>query len=405
MAIKAGQILHSANGFVVDRIQTGGVSNLNIPEEKIYELGNYETVATVRDVADLSFDVESLDVSTELEALVLGIDPTTTVDGDAFDFASALPMDVVSPFKAAGAFTVVKGIVVPYLTLESVTYRFGVRQNSTQQFSFKGDSVYCVPGTPRFQEITLVNNTLTYSFSNTALKYVESGDDYYALSVCVKNPTTNVSKRLFLGSDYTNTNTGLTLLEDFYDLGYTKLHITYGTATVDTYAQGVHQDVSVKPAAVRGKDIDVYVKDTNLATPAFVRWSGVQSFEVSRRVNLEADEELGNYHYVAQDYDTAEVSGSVVIKPTNDDDLYDKLRQISNVPSTTEVIGPYSSVPLEVELRVSDPDTGDLLKTIYVEDARFALPNMQGQVQQKSQVTLAFTSDGGNMVPYQGARP
>lgn len=405
MAIKAGQILHSANGFVVDRIQTGGVSNLNIPEEKIYELGNYETVATVRDVADLSFDVESLDVSTELEALVLGIDPTTTVDGDAFDFASALPMDVVSPFKAAGAFTIVKGIVVPYLTLESVTYRFGVRQNSTQQFSFKGDSVYYVPGTPRFQEITLVNNTLTYSFSNTALKYVESGDDYYALSVCVKNPTTNVSKRLFLGSDYTNTNTGLTLLEDFYDLGYTKLHITYGTATVDTYAQGVHQDVSVKPAAVRGKDIDVYVKDTNLATPAFVRWSGVQSFEVSRRVNLEADEELGNYHYVAQDYDTAEVSGSVVIKPTNDDDLYDKLRQISNVPSTTEVIGPYSSVPLEVELRVSDPDTGDLLKTIYVEDARFALPNMQGQVQQKSQVTLAFTSDGGNMVPYQGARP
>jgi hypothetical protein len=65
VAIKAGQIIHDAQGFVVDRIQTGGVSNLNIPEEKIYELGNFFTVATIRDIPDLSFDLESLDVSTE----------------------------------------------------------------------------------------------------------------------------------------------------------------------------------------------------------------------------------------------------------------------------------------------------------------------------------------------------
>src|SRR5262245_12357278 len=258
MAIKAGQILHDVDGFVVDRIQTGGVSSLNIPEEKIYELGNYQAVATVRDVADLSFDIESLDVSTEIESLILGKDPTVAVEGDEFDFVESLPMDVISPFKAgSGNFDIVKGVAVPYLTLESATYRFGVRQNSTQQYTFKGDAVYYIPGSPRSQKEPLASGP-TFAFDDPALKYVESGDDLYALSVCVKNEATNTYKRLFIGDHYTNTATQLTLLDDFVAQGYDTIHFVYGTAVVDNYPQTVHEGVSVKPATVRGKDIDVY---------------------------------------------------------------------------------------------------------------------------------------------------
>src|SRR5690606_24694145 len=106
MAIRSGAILHDANGFTVDRIQTGGVSNLTVSEEKIYEVGNYLAVATVRDTADLSFDVESLDCSTEFEALLLGRDPGATSPGDSFDFFESLPLDIISPFKANGAFNI-----------------------------------------------------------------------------------------------------------------------------------------------------------------------------------------------------------------------------------------------------------------------------------------------------------
>ena len=35
----------------------------------------------------------------EIEAMILGIDPTTTADGDEFDLSNAIPMDIVSPFK------------------------------------------------------------------------------------------------------------------------------------------------------------------------------------------------------------------------------------------------------------------------------------------------------------------
>jgi hypothetical protein len=367
-------------------------------------LGNYQTVATIRDVADLTFDVESFDMSTEIEAITVGKVPSSVVDGDVIDFNRALPIDITSPFKASGAFNVVKGIAVPHLTLESVTYRFGVGQSATQSFSFRGDTLNYINGTPMYEELTLVNNQLSYSFAHTAQPYIEAGQTNYALSVTCKNVTTGEYKRLFLGIDYTNTSGGITLLEDQFDNGYTSLHVVYGTSTAVDYEQTVHPLASVKPAAVRGKDITVLVHDPRLATPALAQWTGVQSFEVSRRVNLERDEELGNTKIVRQDYDTADVTGSVTVRPANVDDLWDKIRQVAAISSTTQVIGPYSSVALPVEIQVRHPDTGARLKTFFVEDARFQIPATQGQVQQKLEVTFPWTSDGGNLKVYKGAR-
>jgi hypothetical protein len=382
------------------------VSNLNIPQEKIYELGNYQTVATVRDIPDLTFDVESFDVSTEVEALLVGKDPTTTVNNDLFDFAKAIPWDVLSPFKdQSAAFTIAQGVVVPYLTLESAEYRFGVGQNSTQKFTTRGDSIYYVPGVPKQQSFTLSGGVFTYTFSQTALPYVESGSTLYALSACVKNPATGLYKRLFFGQDYTNTTTTITTLVDWFAKGYTQLHVTFGTSTAASYLQTVHQDATVKPAAVKGKDIDVYIKDLTQATPVLTRWTGVQSFDVTWRVQLQNDEEFGNHHYLGQDYDVSETSGTIAVKPQDATDMLAKLRAIANVSSTTAIIGPYSSAPLEMELRIKHPDTGVLLKTLYVPDARFTVPAVSDRVQTKLSLSLPFSSDSGVLKVYQGARP
>lgn len=408
MSIKAGQILHDGNGFVIDRIQTGGVSGLNIPEEKIYELGNYQTVATVRDIPDLTFEMESLDVSTEVEALLHGQDPTGVVDGDVFDFVSAMPLDVVSPFKAGnGAFNVVRGIAVPYLTLENATYRFGVRQNSTQSFTLRGDSIMYAPGTPKFESFS-ISGVGPYTFSDTpTIPFEEAGSTLYAWGVCLKNPATGAYKRLFFdaggANGYTNTATNFTL-QAVPDAAYTEVHVVYGTTAANSYPQTVHEGTSVKPATVRGKDIDVYVSSAS-ATTVLARWSGVQSVEVTRSVSLDNDEEFGNAHYVAQDYDTADVTGNVTIKPTDPADLWEKIAQVANV-ATNEAAGALTSAPLALEIRVYDPDDhSNVLKTLYVPDARFQVPAIQGTVQQKLTTQFNFTSDGGVLEVYQGARP
>lgn len=120
MAIKAGQILHVANHFVVDRIQTGGPGNLNIPQTRVFELGNYQTVGIVRDTPELSFPLDCLDVGTEVEAILTGSStPTSDAAQTEYDLAAAVPMDILSPWKSPYlGFDAVRGVIVPALTLE-----------------------------------------------------------------------------------------------------------------------------------------------------------------------------------------------------------------------------------------------------------------------------------------------
>lgn len=229
---------------------------------------------------------------------------------------------------------------------------------------------------------------------------MDGADSLYVLGMCLIRAD-GTYKRLFFGDDYTNTATTFTLATAA-PVGST-VRVVYGSATAATYNQTVHQGVSVKPAAVRGKDIDVYVGDT-AATPTFTRWSSVQGFEVSWRVNLDNDEEFGNVHYVAQDYDIPEVTGNVTIRPRDPADLWDKIFQVTNTPAN-EVAGPTTSVALPVELRINHPDTGVRMKTLYIPDARFTPPPIQGRVGQKLEAQFNFSSDTGVLKVYRGARP
>ena len=205
--------------------------------------------------------------------------------------------------------------------------------------------------------------------------------------------------------------------EGEYDL----MRVVYGSTTADAISDGsndydpdtdglgtnptgneVHEGVSVKPAAVRPKDIDVFIYPG--ATPTPVRLTSVQSAEVNWSVTLEQDEEFGNSHYVGMDYDTPDVAGSIGVKPYDPADLWAKLAQITGV-DVAEVIGPDTSVPLPMEIRIYHPDDNSIrLKTLYVPDARFQVPGLQGRVQTKLETTLNFTSDQGILKVYNGVR-
>jgi hypothetical protein len=435
LSIKAGAILHDANGYVVDRIQSAGPGSLNIPEEKIYELGNWQTIATVRDIPDLSFDLESFDVSCEFEAILLGLDPTGLSAGQALDLQEHIPIDVISPFKSRrNAFDIVKGLAVPYLTLERATYRYGLRQNAAQQFTLRGDSIYYIPGQPYYEEFaytadaSLATGTAFQLDNNDPILYSEGNDDVYALCVVLVNTDTREFRRLYHdttgASGYTDTNTGEVYVnENLYSAvnpcptgKYNLVRVVYGSETLTDYDPGVnnvgtnpsgntiHQNVSTKPAAVRPKDIDVYIGAPGATAGPFTRMNSVQSAEVNWSVQLENDEEFGNKHYVAQDYDVPDVTGTIGVKPFDPADLWNKLAQITGV-DPAEVIGPELTTPVPIAIVINHPDTGDTMKTIFVPDARFQVPGLQGRIQTKLETSFTFTSDQGLMTVYNGAMP
>lgn len=402
MAIKAGQILHDANGYVINRIQSAGPGNINIPEEKVYELGNFESVCTIRDTPDLSFDLESLAVSTEMEAIITNRDPTATVNGQEFDLVNFQPVDFISPYKSGtNAFDIVTGVVVPNLTIERASYRFGLQSNASQQFTFRGDSIAYVPGTP-YKEVITNTGVGPYSFATTpTISWTESGNVFYAYNITLKNSASNVYKRLFLGTDYTNTSTDFTFTEDLSST-YDEIHVTYGSSTAGTYASTVHKDATVQPCAIRGRDIDIYVGQA-AATETLVKWTGVQSFETTWSVQLENDQEFGNARFVSTDFDVAEVTGSIGIKAADPTELFERINNVAGAASNVTV-GALNSLPLAVEARLKDPDTGAVVKTFYIEDARFTVPSISGRVQSKLETTFNFSSETGSLKIYEGSR-
>lgn len=407
MAIRAGTFLHDAQGFVLDRIQTGGVSNLNIAKTTIYELGDYQAVGNIFDIPDLSFDVTSTDVSCDMEALLHGIQPTAVTSGQLFNFSTIFPLDIISPFRSGnGAFNIVKGISVPYLSLDTVSYNFGVKANAEESFTLRGDAVYYIPGSPYYQKINLAGGTFTYAIANTALPYTESGNTYHILSACVKNTSTGVFQRLFFATDgsatgYTDTGTNITLNTDWFAQGYTSLHVTYGSATATTYLQNVNATTATKPAAIRSKDILLYVGAQSAATPTYIKWSGVQSFKITRKANIINTEEFGNTHYVSSSYDTPDVSGEIVVRPVDIAGLFTLIQQITGTNST-QVSGAISQPLFDLELRVRDPVTGTILKTWNVPDAQFTLPAASGKANTDLDVTIPFFSSTGQLNVFKG---
>lgn len=390
MAIKGGQILHVAGGpagtFVIDRIQTAGVTGINVNEERIEELGNYQTIGTVRDIPDITFEIESYDASTEIESLLTGGD-NSEPDGTLFDLREFVPLDIASPFKANNEYSVAMGVAIPFLNLESVSYSFALQDPASVTVGLRGDSAFYSNG-GIFQEVWTGNGSTTYfPFANgPAYPSMIAGAAYYALSVMIE--TVDGWERQRLGSDYTNTSAGVT----FAVAPPGDIKVIYSSGTAQEFLQGVHD--TVKPAAVRGVNVHVSLNGAN--------WVGVQAASVDWSVSLERDEEFGNPTVVAQDYETPEVTGSVTMKPATVTALISQI-QASQGLSPGEVANATQDPPsADLRIRLADPADGATLKTLRIPDAKFVVPAIQGSVGSKLEVEFPFTSETGVLEIWKG---
>jgi hypothetical protein len=407
VAIKAGQILHIGGGtIVIDRIQTGGPGQLNIPTTRIFELGNYESVAVVRDRPDLSFTLNSLDVSLEIEQfLTKNLVSATTVD-----MSTVTPVNITTAFKPGidmpSPYDIVASVSMPWLTVESISYRFGLTDNASQEVTLRGSEIYYNPNSTFVQEYT-GTNTANQVCSTAHTAYVYNAEDLPRAALCVSLN----GRKLTYGTDYTEARGTLTAGAGTLTVTVLaavpvteKITITYASPFLTNYPQSVHPLATVKPAAVRGKDINVYVGGTGF-NPADIpgskvnRWDGVQAVTLDWRQTLEADEEFGNPNVVSYDpTDVPDLSGTIEVRPSDVANFYKKLRQATGTATATEVIGPNSVVPLSLDVVINHPDTKQPIKWFQIDDARILPPGFQGQVQQKTNVTFNWTSDTGKLL-------
>lgn len=412
MAIKGADLLHVADRVLLERAQTAGPGQVNLNPTKVYELGNYQSIATIFDIPDLTFSVDSFDASAALEAKLCGHDFDADPDGTVYDLSYAKPLDVMSEFKegrlGAAPYDVAGSIGIPFLILEQVNYRFGLTENASQTAQLRGDAIFYNPGSA-FQEHFAGTNTANQTVVLAQPAYPFRGDVINGVRYTLGVKTTS-GRRLRFGTDYTETVTGTnTDGSRSVSVVVTKavpasdgIDVIYSSPTVAQYPQlATHTLPSItRPAAIRGRDIEVFVGGSALGN----RWTSVQSVTCDYRVTLQRDEEFGNYQLVDQDFDVPDVSGTLVIRPRQVQELFDRVRQIASVTSDTEVVGALATTPLEVLIVLHSPDDGSILKSLIVPDARITVPAYSGQVQQKLDVTFNFSSDTGQLRVVKGAR-
>jgi hypothetical protein len=110
MSVHAGEILHVGGNNVIDRIQSAGLGDVNLPIETIREVGNREVVDKIPGEPDFTFTLESFDVSTDLMAWLTGSKPGTSAtsagapgegdaEGTAYDWLDCVFVNVPSPWK------------------------------------------------------------------------------------------------------------------------------------------------------------------------------------------------------------------------------------------------------------------------------------------------------------------
>lgn len=483
MPVKAGQIIHVGNNVaLVDRLQTAGPGNVNIRRETIYELGNYRSVGTVADIPDLSFQMESFDVSCEVEAFLLRKPVGTT---HSYDLAQSRMCNVKGAIKggetSATPYDTVASAAIPGLRLEQMQYRFGVGNNSARQTAtLRGSELYWNPGSCYIQEAVGSGSAgQQVVLTNPAYGTTEGGVTRHTLAV------TAGDTRLVFGADYTETVGALTNGAGSVTVtilaavpATDTIAVVYSSPTVESFPQTVHALVSgvastlsgativgavsltlasatgfavgdtiiidtganaelavisnvagavltvpalvnahasgvavaqyvpiVKPAAIRGRDIDIFIGPaspigTAHATARGAKRTGVQSADVDWRVQLQMDEELGNYHYTNVDFFVPEVSGNLTFRPRDIATLLALVRELGGNTDANQSTGLSGSPLLDVQVAIKNPVDGRVLKRLHIPDARFNVPGYQGRVQQKLDLQSPFKSDTGTLFVY-----
>ncbi len=202
--------------------------------------------------------------------------------------------------------------------MESLSYRFGLRDNASQTVSLRGDSIFYAEASTYQQSAAGTGAAgQTITLANPAIPY--TGDTIagtrFVLGVSLRS-----GKRLTFGSDYTEAVSGtaadgsraVTLTITAPVATTDQVKVIYQSPTVAVYPQASHAlATAVRPAAIKGRDIEVRIGGTAITD----RWSSVQSVGIAQRITLDRDEEFGNAEAVAADLDVPEVTGTVEIKP------------------------------------------------------------------------------------------
>lgn len=420
MSIRAGSIVTVAGRNVVDRLQSAGLGDANIPIETIREVGNDLVVDKVPGEPDFTFSMESWDVSTDLMAFLHGqignqlvteppghADPANT----AYHWEDCEFVNITSPWKrnvgSAGG-NIAAGLLIPAYYPTRLRYRFGVTDNAVQEVELAGGSFYYAQAAP-VEEVAAGDGT-EVDFDTTE----------QARALRLGGPAGTTFQRVFgvlvggslmvRGVDYTESVAGGTASGapavttiTFTDppAALAQVRFLYFTEVAKAYPQAVNADATIKPGAVRGRNIVILVGEDG----SQVRLPGVQTVELEATIDGEVEREMGNPEITGRVVNGTDTTGTVTIRPKDIAAFFNTMALVTG-RDEDEVFdyANFESAPVEIQIQ-NPKNPGEILKSIYIPDGQFQPPGTPARVNQATDFGFQFNSVGGTFIEYKGGRP
>lgn len=417
MSVHAGTIIHVGGRGTLDRLQSAGLGDVRVPVETIREVGNYEIVDKIPGEPDFTFSLESWDVTTELEAFLTGqAGSSSLASGGAADIDDAPGteykwsdcgfVNIISPWKdqvTASAGAIGAGHIVPGFYPTRIRYRFGVTDSAAQEVELSGGSFYYAKTAPVEEFFTGDGADETFQTAEIPRRYRKGGatgtEFKWLFGVIVDGIL------MTQGVDYTVTGAdGSQKTVDFVTAprNGARIRIAYFTESAKAYPQSVHASTIVKPGAVRGRNILIRL---HLAGNVVAQVGGVQSTELEATVEGEVEREFGNEEPTGRTINGRDCNGSVTVRSKDFNAFIRLLSQVTGV-AENEVFGFINLESVGLEIQIQNPkNTGEILKTLWVDDAIFQTPGTDARVNQPTDFAFRWESRSGDFSVFKGARP
>jgi len=417
MSIHAGSILHVGGRNVIDRIQSAGLGDVRIQNDIIREVGNREVIDKVPQDPDFTFTLESLDVSTELEAWLTG-DPGQAGGGSAaapgfddpegteYDWLDCGYVNITSPWKDAttgSAGVVAGGHIVPGYYPTRIRYRFGVTDNATQEVELAGGSYYYADGAPIEQFETGDGSTTGFATDEDALGHREGGEQGTSFRRVFGVMVDGVLQTR--GIDFTETGGANDASADTVTVEFTEapangadIRFTYFTDAEQAWPQSVHASTIVKPGAVRGRNICVYIGSAG----AWTRLGGVQAVELEATIDGELEREFCNDEPVGRTINGSDTTGTLTVRAKDKDAFFTMLETFTGVDKA-EVFGFLNLTDVQLAIEIQNPkNPAQVLKTLLVDDTIFQIPGTPARVNSPTDFACGWESRSGTYKAVKG---
>jgi hypothetical protein len=420
MSILAGSIIHVGGRTVIQRLQTAGLGNINIPINTVHEIGNEFIVDKIVQEPEFTFTMESYDTTTELEALLHGNVATSTASGNAvgeidpegtgYDWSEVVPINIASPWKdpsTGSAGTVQAGHLLPAYFPKKITYKFGVKADATQTVELDGGAFYYGGFAPLEDFFTGTGAATEFVTANPAVHTriggVE-GTTFKSVMGVMIDGTQQIE-----GEDYTVTGGGTASEALAATVKFTvapangaKIRIAYFTTAAQAYPQSVHAATIVMPGAVRGRNIIVSVAPQG--GKEWTRLPRVQDVTVEGTYDAPIERELGQEDPVGRTINSFDTNGEAVIRAENKASFFKLLSTVTGLNTEEEIVGYINQHPIQFKVEIQNPrNPGQILKTIYVPDAIFDIPGTPAKANTPTDFTLRFKGQSGDHTVYKGA--